>query len=90
MFSGLHFTHPNLKETAFGNYYLHMMKWLATLSTARGYIGSFTNQDDNVNLPLLFFVFEGELYLTSVEPGAELHSADSQNTYAWPAHVGHF
>ena len=25
MSSGLHFTHPNMKETAFGNFYLHML-----------------------------------------------------------------
>jgi len=88
MFSGLHFTCPNLKLEWFMEYHFSLLQWLATLSAAHGHVGALTNQDDGKGLPWLFFVYNRQLYIHIAEPGMLLNAADSGEEYEWPDSEG--
>ena len=84
MFSGVHYACPNLKMEWFYEVHLALAGWLASLSSARGHVGAFKNQDDDAGLPLLLYVYDRTLYLQVLERGVELLSADTGEAYAWP------
>lgn len=84
MFSGLHFTCPNLKLEWFMEYHFYLLQWLATLSASHGHVGALTCQDDGKGLPWLLFVYERQLYIHVAEPGMALNAAESGDEYAWP------
>ena len=84
MFSGVHYACPNLKLEWFYNVHLGMMRWLASISSSRGYVGAFKNQDDDEGLPMLFYVYDRKLYAQQVSRGIQLFSVDGDEEYAWP------
>lgn len=84
MFSGVHFTCPNLKSYWFYEYHLYLAKWLATLSCARGYVGSFKDQGDEKGLPWLFFVYDRQLYMAEMNATVPLVSLETGCVCKWP------
>lgn len=83
MFSGVHFTCPNLKAEDFYEDFLPMSQWLATLSSSRGYVGAFKNQSDNEGSPWILHVYDGELFLTIFDENTPVISAQTGEPYAW-------
>lgn len=84
MFPGVHYTCPNIESYLFYEYHLYMAKWLATLSSARGYVGSFKDQGDPKGMPWLFFVYERQLYMTETNTSLPLVSLETGCACAWP------
>jgi hypothetical protein len=76
MFSGIHYTCPNLKSHWFWQYHWYMARWLATLSASSGYVGSFWTQDDGKGLPWIFYVYERRLYMSAVDGTGKLFAGD--------------
>lgn len=78
MFSGVHFTYPNLKHTFYGDFF-HLAVWLAALSCSRGHVGSLKNMDDNEGFPDLFYVYDGKLYMSQIDEKTSIVSVDTGN-----------
>lgn len=84
VFSGVHLTCPNLKLEWFTEYHLSLAKWLASMSTTRGFAGAFKNQDDSDGLPWVLYVYDASLYMHLADTQLRLISVDSNEPYQWP------